>query len=767
MAIVSSRDSQAERLPLIGRARELQWIAERLRADGVAWVHGPIGIGVSALLAEVEAAWPGPTRAVDLTGAADAGLQARLGHRHVGKRIRRDTDPSSELMANLVLGPTGLLLLDHADEVLDETAALLRAARTARVRVLVGANASPEPGGPAGLALEGLLPEQAWQVFVGMARRAQREVDEGAPELAAMQVLRGNPGLLLASTAWLGRLSIADAARLYTGDPMRFDEGPSGRSPTLWPALHARWRSLSALEQQRLYACSSFEEGFDVSTTDVVGAGEDPSAVLTVLARLRRFGWLQPHPLARTRVQVEPTALVFVRDQLARSGRRAAIYADHAVWAAAAALRLERAARTGDDQAVDALRAEAANLAAVAERRGNATRRGAEQPVATQLALETLARLDGDAEARARALEAAEEHAAAAGAAEQARVARRRAKWCLDRGALADARDALTPWGFDSPVGVRLLTLLGEGERAEAALVAALAVADSQEGVGIVQIEAARLAWAKGDAAGAAQAGSTARALLGERDPRVAAADAIALEGVLAELDLNRAASLVTSNAELRPSSVSTLILRARLALAMRDEAATEYLAVAGRHAPADDPWHAVRAALYRAQSAQDRLAFGAATLAYEAAWDVADYLHAPGVRAEVGLWRGLLAYEQGSLVLAGEWLEVAITDAKLAGNERLEGLAALARAIVAVDLRAVAVRWFEQGDGALLLCPDAEADEVRGLVHAHAAAAADPVRARRAVERAIAGPSTSSLLVRSFARLLARALTARRSTDR
>ncbi|WP_328941888.1 AfsR/SARP family transcriptional regulator [Streptomyces sp. NBC_00250] len=275
---------------LLGRARDLDAVAELLRSSRVTTVVGPGGLGKTRLAAAVSrAAEQRVVCMVPLAGVADdadvAGeVASALG---VADAPRTPAGgPSGELVAGLLaaLGPgPALLVLDNCEHVVHGVASLVRAlvAASRDLRVLTTSRT------PLGLSSESVhpLPEldraTAVELFTQRARAARPDVE--LPPDAVAALCRRLDGLPLATELAAARVRVLSVAEIDRRLEDRFAllRGGSRDAPQRHRTLHAvvdwSWNLLTTEGRAALRALSVFPGGFTADSACHLLDGGDGS----------------------------------------------------------------------------------------------------------------------------------------------------------------------------------------------------------------------------------------------------------------------------------------------------------------------------------------------------------------------------------------------------------------------------------------------------------------------------------------------------------
>lgn len=383
-------ETRAERAPaadrLIGREAELTDVELSLAQPGsVVGLWGPPGIGKSRLAHEVAARAAGTVIRCDLEAVRDRAGAIDAVARSLGFPAATPSARAEAVARGLSSFREPVLVLDRADGLGRRLASVLESLLGAApaARILVTTRARPfAPGATAielgPLAIRGTpqAPSPAARLFLSRAQLVAREavasVDLASIEAIA-RALDGVPLALEIAAARLPALGmeglLAGLSRplsLLGGEPLR------GGLASLDAALRWSTQKLEPIELAVFERCSLFRAGFGAALADAVRPpGVSSEQVQTALRALRDSSLLVPD---RAGGDGEGRLVLYgaVRDfAFARLVEAGAF--DQAAGAFAEAMRAwaeplgQRHARTGNQEALRALAAEADNLLGAAE----------------------------------------------------------------------------------------------------------------------------------------------------------------------------------------------------------------------------------------------------------------------------------------------------------------------------------------------------------------------------------------------------------------
>lgn len=319
--------------PLLGRARDLQELADRLQHPVYRCLTlvGPGGIGKTRLalaLGAQQTAFPDGVWFVDLAalappmvasnallaaGAAEATPQDQLHDRLAtailtarGLTLQGATRPSVQLLTFLQ-DKTLLLILDNFEHLSAATnflAQLLQGAPMVRLLVTsrhrlalqgqllyqVAGLAWPEPTAVATVAADKLVAQYAsLQLLLERATLTQRAVLLDAPTLVAIvaicQAVEGIPLAIELAAALLERHTLVTVAQMvrtnYRALQSSYQDLPP-RQRSAQAVLHTAWQLLTTEEAQTLARCAVFQGGFTCGAAQSV-AGATPRTLEALL----------------------------------------------------------------------------------------------------------------------------------------------------------------------------------------------------------------------------------------------------------------------------------------------------------------------------------------------------------------------------------------------------------------------------------------------------------------------------------------------------
>lgn len=332
---------------MIGRDAELATVAERISSHAIVTLVGVGGVGktrVASVAAQALAARF--SAGVLWIGAHELNGPSAL-PRHIADQLHLPAgggpDPASALHERL--GARALLvILDNAESLLGERAALLHVvdtliARVPALRILVTSREPLKSRHEVIVAMAGLglptagaapLESPAVQLFVAQARRVQPLFDPRPVQEQLAQIARLTGGLPLAlrlAAAWIRVLGVTDIVEelqrgleLLGGDAAR---GGVARS------IGRSWETLEDRERAALAALAVFESAF--SADDAREVAQTSLAALAAL--VDRSLLMRQQAGERTRFEVHPLVRHFVLERLhADPGRERALMRAHASY---------------------------------------------------------------------------------------------------------------------------------------------------------------------------------------------------------------------------------------------------------------------------------------------------------------------------------------------------------------------------------------------------------------------------------------------------
>ena len=315
---------------MIGRDADLASVTSRIDAFPVVTIVGVGGVGKTRMAtAAAQALAARFSAGVLWIGAHELNGPSAF-PRHIADRLHLPAgggaDPASAL--NERLGARALLvILDNAESLLGERAALLHTvdtliARVPALRILVTSREPLKSKHEAVVALEGLalpatdatsLESPAVQLFVAQARRVHPHFDPRPVQTQLAQIARLTGGLPLAlrlAAAWIRVLGIADIVaelrrglELLDGDETHRGVGHSiGRS----------WERLEERDRAALAALGVFESAFSADDSREVAQ----TSLAALAALVDRSLLMRQQAGDRTRFEVHPLVRHFARERL-------------------------------------------------------------------------------------------------------------------------------------------------------------------------------------------------------------------------------------------------------------------------------------------------------------------------------------------------------------------------------------------------------------------------------------------------------------------
>jgi predicted ATPase/class 3 adenylate cyclase/DNA-binding NarL/FixJ family response regulator len=313
--------------PLIGRARELEGIADALSRSRLVTVSGPGGAGKTRLATEVarrqlgrraDGVWLVDLTAIDRDPADEVARTVDVGAGRV--------EPVEALRRHLADRDV-LLVLDNCEHVIEGCAELAADLLTScgGVRMLT---TSREPLGVAGETvwrLDPLAPDDAQRLFVERARqRLPGFMPANQEDAAIARVCERLDRLPLAIELAAGRIGVMAPEEILEGIESQLDSLAAAGRPS--PAHHrsvraaVEWsyRLLDTTEQEAFRSLAVFVGGFDANAARAVA----PGLSLDLLARLVDKSLVATARSARgrTRYRLLETVLDYARELLVESG---------------------------------------------------------------------------------------------------------------------------------------------------------------------------------------------------------------------------------------------------------------------------------------------------------------------------------------------------------------------------------------------------------------------------------------------------------------
>jgi predicted ATPase/DNA-binding CsgD family transcriptional regulator len=313
---------------MVGRARELQAVAETLRRTRLVTLTGPGGVGKTRLALELArsqiARRSGGVWLVDLASGPGAPDVAAETARTLGVSGTSATDALRRYLATRDL----LLLLDNCEHVIDACAELATAllGTCPGVRILATSRESLGVSGETVWRLEPLAPEDAYRLFVERARQRQPRFIPGEETDATIARLCSRLDRLpLAIELAAARISAMSAAEVLAGLEDRLGALGGGGRPS--PAHHRTVRAavewshqlLDATEQEAFRSLAVFVGGFDADAATAVA----PALTIDVLVRLvdKSLVSVMHTARGRTRYELLETVREYADELLVEAGQ--------------------------------------------------------------------------------------------------------------------------------------------------------------------------------------------------------------------------------------------------------------------------------------------------------------------------------------------------------------------------------------------------------------------------------------------------------------
>lgn len=289
---------------LVGRTAEIEQVYNLVQQEQLVTLLGLGGVGKSRLAQAVgqkalhdfaDGVWFVPLATIE-ANATTADRIALAIAAAIGFAITDLQSPLSQLSAHLA-DKEVLLILDNWDQITDAAEALCEQLlvhsgvfilATSRVRLLVESEVL--------VPLSGLLPDQAFALFV---ERARRLVPNFAPADQVAQIeqvcaaVGGLPLGIELAASWVEHMRVAEIAHSLAEIAIEPTEAARhvDRHQTLHAVFEYSWRLLSAQQQQILARLSVFRGGFDRAAAAAV-AGSQLSDLSLLLAHslVQRIG---------------------------------------------------------------------------------------------------------------------------------------------------------------------------------------------------------------------------------------------------------------------------------------------------------------------------------------------------------------------------------------------------------------------------------------------------------------------------------------------
>ncbi|HET9601996.1 MAG TPA: LuxR C-terminal-related transcriptional regulator, partial [Acidimicrobiales bacterium] len=382
--------------PLIGRAREVREVVDRLATDRLITLTGSGGVGKTrmamAVAAEVVDRCPGGVWLVELAGVADPANVAATALAALGVHEMRGVDPMEHLAAALG-DEASLVVLDNCEHLVHACAQVVAALLASQGSVSVLATSReplevpgeitwrvpslPAPPPEVSLAVPTLSQYEAVVLFVDRARRARPSfavTEDNAPAIAQIcHRLDGIPLALELAAARCRQMTVEHIAR-DLDDRFRLLTGGARtvlpRHQTLAASIDWSHDRLDGPEQVVLRRLGVFVGPFPLEAAeDVVAApGDiDPVEVFDLLRRLvdKSLVLAEDGAGGESRYRLLETVRAYAFDRAARAGEVAGLRSAHVrFWVGWLEARWPS---IFTDEAVDEVESHHANLTAALE----------------------------------------------------------------------------------------------------------------------------------------------------------------------------------------------------------------------------------------------------------------------------------------------------------------------------------------------------------------------------------------------------------------